>query len=259
MSTTCALSLEGRIAIVLGGTSGIGRAIAIGLARAGANVIPSSRRLDAVTDACSQVESLGRRTVVCTSDILDTASLEQVRARVLAEFGQIDILVNCAGRTKRTPSLEVSQEEWHSIVETNLTGTFRGCQVFGRPMLQRGYGSIINIASLTSHVGMMEVAAYTASKAGVLGLTRALAVEWALKGVRVNAISPGVFPTPLNEHLLRGTARGQELIMRTPMQRFGEVEELAGAAVYLASDAARFVTGTTLNVDGGFLASGVNQ
>jgi NAD(P)-dependent dehydrogenase (short-subunit alcohol dehydrogenase family) len=259
MSIFSPMSLEGRVAVVLGGTSGIGLAIAVGLAKAGAHVIPSSRRHDAVTAACSQIESLGRRTVICTSDVLDSASLDQVRSRVLSEFGQIDILVNCAGRTKRTPSLDVSHEEWASIVETNLTGTFRACQIFGRAMLQRGSGSIINIASLTSHVGMMEVAAYTASKSGVLGLTRALAIEWAPKGVRVNAISPGVFPTPLNEHLLRGTARGQELILRTPMQRFGAVEELAGAAVYLASDAAGFVTGTTLTVDGGFLASGVNQ
>ncbi len=253
------LSLEGRIAVVLGGTSGIGRAIAVGLAKAGAHVIPSSRKLDSVTLTCSQIESLGRRTLICTSDVLDRTSLEQVRTRALAEFGQIDVLVNSAGTTKRTPSIKVSEQEWQAIVETNLSGTFRACQVFGRPMLERGSGSIINIASLASHLGFMEVAAYAASKTGVLGLSRALAVEWAPKGVRVNAICPGFFPTPMNEHLLRGTARGQELIMRTPMRRFGEIDELAGAAVYLASDAAGFVTGTSLNVDGGFLASGVNQ
>lgn len=259
MRHTDSLILEDRVAVVLGGTSGIGLAIAAGLANAGAHVIPSSRRLDAVREACKEIESLGRRTVMCTSDVLDRASLEQVKSRVLAEFGQIDVMVNCAGCTKRTPSLDVSEEEWATIIETNLTGTFRACQVFARPMLQRGTGSIINIGSLTSHVGFLEVAAYSASKSGVLGLTKALAVEWAPKGVRVNAICPGVFPTPLNEHLLRGTARGQELIMRTPMQRFGDARELAGAAVYLASDAAGFVTGTGLVVDGGFLASGVNQ
>jgi len=259
MSQSNALSLEDRVAVVLGGTSGIGLSIAVGLAHAGANVIPSSRRLDAVREACKQIESTGRRTVMCTSDVLDRPSLEQMRSRLLAEFGQIDILVNCAGITQRTPSLEVTEEEWDSIIETNLTGTFRACQVFGRPMLQRGCGSIINIASLTSHVGFTEVAAYAASKSGVLGLTKALAVEWAPKGVRVNAICPGVFPAPLDEPVLRSTARGQELMMRTPMQRFGNVSELAGAAVYLASDAASFVTGTGLAVDGGFLASGVNQ
>jgi len=259
MSPADSLSLEGRVAVVLGGTAGIGLAIASGLANAGADVIPTSRRLDAVREACRQVESIGRRTVMCTSDVLERTSLEQVRGRVLSEFGQIDIMVNCAGSAKRTPSLDVSEEEWDSIIETNLTGAFRACQVFGRAMLQRGSGSIINITSLTSHAGFMEVAAYSASKSGVLGLTKALAVEWAKKGVRVNAICPGIFPTPLNEHWLGNTASGNELVMRTPMQRFGDTRELAGAAVYLASDASGFVTGTSLVVDGGFLASGVNQ
>ncbi len=259
MSNSSTMSLEGRVAVILGGTSGIGRALAAGLARAGADVAPSSRRLDAVTATCKEIETIGRRTLSCTSDVLETESLKRLCSRVLAELGPVDILVNCAGCTKRTPSLEVSEEEWHSIMETNVTGTFRACQVFGRAMIERRSGSIINIASLASHVGMLEVAAYTASKSAVLGLTRALAVEWAAHGLRVNAISPGVFSTPLNEGLLNGTARGQEFLMRTPMHRFGTVEELVGAAVYLASDAAGFVTGTTIAVDGGFLASGVNQ
>lgn len=253
------MSLEGRIAVVVGGTSGIGRAIALGLADAGADVVPSSRRSDAVADTCAQVEQRGRRTLACTSDVCDSASLSALAASVVEKFGKVDILVNCAGRTQRRASLEVSEAEWNSILETNLTGTFLSCQIFGRLMISQHSGSIINIASLTSHLAMLEVAAYTASKSAVLGLTRALAIEWAPLGVRVNAISPGVFPTPLNENLLKGTARGQELIMRTPMRRFGAVEELVGAAVYLASDAAGFVTGSSINVDGGFLASGVNQ
>jgi NAD(P)-dependent dehydrogenase (short-subunit alcohol dehydrogenase family) len=256
MNHTDSLSLENRVAVVLGGTSGIGLAIAAALASAGANVIPTSRRLDAVREACKEIETIGRRTVMCTSNVLDRASLDQVKTRVLAEFGHIDIMVNCAGCTKRNPCLEVSEDEWNSVIETNLSGAFRACQVFGRPMLQRGSGCIINIASVTGHVGFTEVAAYSASKAGVMGLTKALAVEWAPKGVRVNAICPGLVTTPLKESLLRETARRQELIMRTPMQRFGDAREMAGAAVYLASNAASFVTGIGLVVDGGFLASG---
>jgi NAD(P)-dependent dehydrogenase (short-subunit alcohol dehydrogenase family) len=254
-----ALELKGKVAVVLGGTSGLGRAIAMGLAEAGADVVASSRRADAVEETAKAVEATGRRTIRAASDVTDRASLEKLRDAVLQAFGQVDILVNAAGRTKRTPSLDVSEEEWDAILETNLTGAMRASQVFARPMLERGAGSIIHIASLASFVGLMEVAAYTASKAGVAGLTRALAVEWAPKGVRVNSIAPGVFRTPLNTNLLDGTERGREFKVRTPMQRFGQAEELQGAAVYLASDAARFVTGQLIAVDGGFLASGVNQ
>lgn len=259
MTTTHSFNLAGHVAVVLGGTSGIGRALSRGLAEAGADVVPSSRRQDLVEQAAAEVTARGRRTLAISSDVLSTSSLQQLCERVIEEFGKVDILLNCAGQTKRTPSLQVSEEEWNVILGTNLSGTFRACQVFGRAMLDRRAGSIINIASLASHLGLLEVAAYTASKSAVLGLTRALAVEWAPQGVRVNAISPGVFPTPLNEQLLTGTARGQEFLLRTPMRRFGMVDELVGAAVYLASDASGFVTGTTIAVDGGFLASGVNQ
>ena len=168
-------------------------------------------------------------------------------------------MVNCAGRTKRVPTLDVTDEDWQAILETNLTGTLRAAQVFGRHMVERRYGRIINIASLSSFVALFEVAAYTASKAAVAALTKSLAIEWAPHGVCVNAIAPGVFRTPLNAGLLDGTERGREFLLRTPMKRFGRLEELAGAAVFLASDAASFVTGEVLVVDGGFLASGVNQ
>jgi NAD(P)-dependent dehydrogenase (short-subunit alcohol dehydrogenase family) len=254
-----ALPLAGRVAVVIGGTSGIGLALVRGLAEAGADVVPISRRQEQVEAAAAEVETRGKRSARIVADVSDRASLDSALQQVLNEFAGVDILVNCAGITKRTPTIDVSDEEWDSIIETNLTGTWRSCQVFGRHMLDRGYGRIINIASLASFVGLFEVAAYTASKAAVAGLTRALAVEWGERGVNVNAIAPGVFRTALNSNLLDGTERGKEFRLRTPLKRFGRVEELAGACVFLASEAASFVNGEVLAVDGGFLASGVNQ
>jgi len=250
--------LTGRTAVVVGGTTGIGRALALGLADAGADVVATGRRSAAVDDVSAAIEQRGRRTLRHPADVGDSASLQALRDACLKTFGQIDIVVAAAGITKRMPTLEMSESDWSQILDTNVTGMFRTYQAFAPSMIARGSGRLIGVASLASFVGLQEVAAYTASKAAVAGLTRALSVEWARHGVTVNAIAPGVFETDLNREILKG-ARGQEFKVRTPMGRFGRVDELAGAAVYLASDAASFVTGQLIAVDGGFLASGVNQ
>lgn len=250
--------LSGRSAVVVGGTSGIGRTLALGLADAGADVAATGRRVALVDTVASEIETRGRRTVRLTADVADARGLEQLRDGCLEAFGKIDVLVCAAGVTQKIPTLDMTDTEWMRIIDTNLTGTLRACQVFGREMVKRKSGRVITIASLTSFLGMFEVAAYAASKSGVAGLTRSLAVEWAPHGVAVNAILPGVFKTALNQALLE-SPRGQELLTRTPMRRFGRIDELVGAAVFLASDAASFVTGHLLAVDGGFLASGVNQ
>ncbi len=245
--------------MVVGGTSGLGRAISLGLASAGADVIAASRRAEEVASVAAEIEAAGRRSLRITADVRDRSSLEALHSAVLEQFERVDILFNCAGMTLRVPTLECSEEDWATILDTNLTGTLRSCQIFGRSMVEQRYGRIVNIASLATLVAFRDVAAYGASKAAVGALTKSLAVEFAPYGVTVNAIAPGIFPTALNDELVSNTDRGRELLMRTPMNRFGKLDEIAGGAIYLASDAASFVTGEILVIDGGYLASGVNR
>ena len=251
--------LTGRVAVVIGGTTGIGRALAAGLAEHGATVVPSSRRLECVQAACMEIEARGRQTLALTVDVCDRSSIDALRDAVLARFGSVDILVNAAGYTFKQPTAAIAEGHWSCLMDTNLYGALRACQSFYEPLKRSGRGRVINIASLGSFLAFHEVAAYCASKTGLLSLTRSLACEWAREAICVNAIAPGIFPTEMNRDIVMDTPRGRELLMRTPMNRFGNPTELVGVGVLLASDGASFLTGQCIAVDGGYLASGVNS
>lgn len=252
------LDLTGRVVVVIGATSGIGREIAMGLAAHGADVVPTGRRQAAVEEACCTIQALGRQTLACPADVRDRQSIDNLRKAVLDRFGCVDNLVNAAGYTFMHDTATVCDEQWTSLMDTNLSGALRACQSFYEALKASGRGRIVNIASLGSFLAFHRVAAYCAAKSALLSLTRSLACEWARDGISVNAIAPGIFPTELNSQMVNDTPRGQELLARTPMGRFGKPEELVGAAVLLSSDAASFLTGQCIAVDGGYLASGVN-
>lgn len=251
-------SLSGKVAVVLGGTSGIGQAIARGYAKAGATVIASSRRADMVEAEAAELEKLGSKTIRQTADVMDRGSLERLRDATVAAFGGVDIMVCTSGMWAKYPSAEYPEAEFTKLIDCNVNGSFRADQIFGAQMIAQGRGgSIINIASLTSFVAFNQVTAYATSKAAVVMLTKQLASEWAPHNIRVNAIAPGVFRTPLNSAALDIPERAAGIIAKTPMGRFGQLDELVGLAIYFAAPAGQFCTGQIVAVDGGFLAKGV--
>lgn len=254
------LNISGKVCLVTGGTSGIGRAIALGFAQCGAKVMAGSTNPDKVA---AIKKELGAGHDAVQMDVSSEASIQNAIAQTIKTFGRLDAVVNAAGVIAKKPSLEVTTEDFERIIRINLTGSFIVAREAAKvmkdqtPNEQGERGNIVFVASLNSYISLSEVLAYASSKSGVLGLVRGLANEWAQLGIRVNAIAPGVFPTDLNRPLIEGTPRGAWLKQHTPMGRFGNADELVGAAIYLVSPSASYTNGHTMVIDGGFLARGV--
>lgn len=246
--------LTGKVAVVTGGGSGLGQGMALALARAGADIALVGRRAEKLEETAESVRELGRRALVAAGDVTQEADVRRIAASVEEELGPIDILLNAAGITVIKPTTELELEEWQRVVDTNMTGTFLCTKVIGARMLERQRGKVINIASLTSHVGFPQRAVYGATKGAVSLFTQSVSVEWAERGVQVNAIAPGFFRTPLNSHLFDQPSWAQALQDRIPMGRPGTADDLAGMAIFLASAASDYVTGQTFYVDGGYIA-----
>ena len=254
MSVLESFSLAGKRAIVTGASRGLGRAMATALAEAGADVVCASSTRDGAAQTAAAIRALGRQAWTAHADLADRAQVERMIADVEHIAPSIDILVNNGGTIARAPAVRYSDEEWDRVLRTNLDSTWRLCQAFGRAMLERGAGKIINVASVLSFTGGVTVPAYTASKHAVAGLTKALANEWAAHNVQVNAIAPGYFKTDNTRRLQDDPARFAEISARIPTARWGEPGDLAGAAVFLASRASDYVNGHVLVVDGGWMS-----
>ncbi|MBC7109103.1 MAG: glucose 1-dehydrogenase [Methanomassiliicoccales archaeon] len=248
-------SLAGKVALVTGGGRGLGRAIALALAEAGAKVAVVSRSGEGLAEVVDAIERLGCQGLALTGDVAIPSECKRIMQHAVDHFGRLDVLVNAAGVNRRVASVEVSESDWDWIVNTNLKGTFFMCQAAGKIMIAQKKGSIINIASLLSAVGIPTLAPYAASKSGVLGITRVLAAEWGPYGVRVNAIAPGYFRTRMTEKLFADPAWTERLISQVPLGRAGTPDDLAGIAVFLASEASAYLTGQVIYVDGGYMCS----